>query len=687
MTGLTLDSAFALGIDHLEAGRPDDARSVFAAILKAAPTHPHATYLFGVSLLQSGRAADALAPLAQARDADPANWRIGLALAGALDNLGRLQEAATALRRVAVIAPDTAQAPAALSALMERLGDPPRHAAVLVRRAVAGGLAPADPAICFNLARTLIAGGGATLARRLLRLGLVQAPAMPELMNALAAADLDAMRVTAEPAARRAVALAPDRPDYRYNLAGCLALRGATDAASAEFRQTLALNPAHAAALNNLGLVLRDQSLIAAALSAHRRALSIEPGTLDIHRNLLAALLYAPEIEESSLCRTHLEFGRTIAVAGSAIPAPAEDGERRPTVAYLSSDFRDHPVGRSLEPVIAAHDRSRIRVALYMQRHRPDETMRRFEAMADLVRDVTGLDDAEAAALMRADGIDVLVVVAGRYDRNRPGVAAFRAAPVQVSLHDTATSGIAEMDYLIADPVLAPRHGKERFVERVVRLPRFVVQTALPDLPTARSPGAAPVFGSFNAPAKLSDPTLALWATLLRHVPGSRLVLKSKNLFASRTLAGRVAGFFAAEGIDLDRLDFRSAVEPLARHLENYRDIDVALDPFPFNGSTTTFEALWMGVPVVTLKGQRMVGRWSASMLHAIGQDGWIAPDEERYIEIAAGLGRDPAALSQLRTSLRDRLRLSSLMDGKGRARQLERAYLAFWRKFRRPRP
>jgi predicted O-linked N-acetylglucosamine transferase (SPINDLY family) len=498
---------------------------------------------------------------------------------------------------------------------------------------------------------------------------------MPELANALAAADLEALAARAETTARRAVAVAPERIDYRYNLAGALALRGATDAAAAAFRQVLVLAPAHGPALNNLGLVLKDQSLVEAAVASHRRALAVLPGDIDLHRNLLSALLYLPEIDEDRRFAHHLAFGRALP-SSSPTPARPPDG-RRLTVGYLSSDFRDHPVGRGLEPVLAGHDRSRVRLVLYMQRHRVDETTRRFESLADLVRDVTPLDDDEAALMMRADGLDVLVTVAGRYDRNRPGIAARRAAPVQVSLHDPATSGLAANDGLVADPVLVPRGSRERFVERVVRLPCFVVQAPLPPVPPMRSSGRPLTFGSLNAPAKLSRPTLALWARLLRRAPGARLLLKSKNLFASPTLAGRVRAIFAEDGVDPARIELRVQVEPLDRHLANYHDIDVALDPFPFSGSTTTFEALWMGVPVVTLPGERMAGRWSASMLAAAGLDALIAADEERYVEVALATAGDTAALDRMRRELRPRLVSSPLMDGRRRARQLERVYRA----------
>jgi protein O-GlcNAc transferase len=676
---LTVEDALGLGLDHLEAGRADAAIQVFAAVLAAQPGHLQATYLLGAALLQAGRAADALPPLSQAAGADPGNWRFRLTLAGALAGLGRALEAMAALRLVLVLAPAAAEPLSALADLAARADA--RQAARLVARVLAAGPLPPNPPLLFNFARLLIEGGAEGRAGRLLRQGAALQPDMPEIANALAVADLEALRLSAAARARRVVALAPGRADYRFNLAAAWALRGATDAAAQALRQALALSPDLAAAHNNLGLVLKDQSLAEMALAAHGRALALAPDAT-LHRNRLAALLYGDAIDEARRFAMHRAFGRFVSPEQPA-PALALGPRQRLTLAYLSSDFRDHPVGRGLEPVIGAHDRSRFRIALYVQRHRPDGITRRFEAMAELVRDVSDLDDATAAALMRRDGIDILVTVAGRYDRNRPGIAAHRAAPVQVSLHDPATSGLEAMDYLIADPVLAPRDSGERFTERVVRLPYLVVQTPLPAVPATRHPGGL-TFGSLNAPAKLSNRTLSLWARLLAEHPGSRLLLKSKNLFASRALRERIQ---ATLGVDPSRLDLRAEIEPLDRHLANYRDIDIALDPFPFTGSTTTFEALWMGVPVVTLRGTRMAGRWSASMLSALRLDDLIAENEEAYLEIAARLAADRARLSVLRETLRGRLQSSPLMDGTMRAKQLERVYRAMWRVKKNPLP
>jgi protein O-GlcNAc transferase len=295
-------------------------------------------------------------------------------------------------------------------------------------------------------------------------------------------------------------------------------------------------------------------------------------------------------------------------------------------------------------------------------------------------RSTVGQSDAQVAEQVMADGIDVLVLLAGRFDRNRPLVASHRAAPVQVSFHDPGTSGVPGMDYLIADPVLVPRRPQERFSERVVRLPWFYIHAPLAEVAIGESPSQGTgrvTFGSFNNPAKVSAEVLGLWRRVLEAVPGSVLRVRFKNWFSN---AGLRARFEAALGAA--RVEFETAEAGLEGHLGSYNGIDVGLDPYPFTGSTTTFEALWMGVPVVTLLGESMAGRWSGSMLRAVGLDDLVASSAEDYVRVAAALAGATARRAALRASLRERVRRSPLCDGAGRARQLERLYRALWRRW-----
>jgi predicted O-linked N-acetylglucosamine transferase (SPINDLY family) len=278
-----------------------------------------------------------------------------------------------------------------------------------------------------------------------------------------------------------------------------------------------------------------------------------------------------------------------------------------------------------------------------------------------------------------------LVLLAGRCDQNRPLLAIHRPAPIQVSMHDPATSGLQEMDYLLADRGMVPRNSAERFTERVACLPTFYVH---PPLDLARQSPAPPVakngwitFGSFNNPAKINEDVVALWAQILSRVPVSRLLLKYFDAFSIPTARSRYLQLFRKYGISEDRLSLSDQpADAREDHLARYKQIDIALDPFPYNGTTTTFEALGMGVPVVTLLGESMVARMSVAMLTKIGLPQLIAQSQAAYIEIARELASHPEELSRLRSELPNRVTRSPLCAEQARARQLERLYRRMWK-------
>jgi predicted O-linked N-acetylglucosamine transferase (SPINDLY family) len=352
---------------------------------------------------------------------------------------------------------------------------------------------------------------------------------------------------------------------------------------------------------------------------------------------------------------------------------------RRLRVGYLSSDFRNHSVARSLLPLFDLADRARFEIAGYSLAAARDATTDRFARAADLWRDVAHRSDGDIARLVRADGLDILVHVAGHFDTNRLGVAVHRPAPVQASLFDAATSGLPEIDVLFADATQAPEGGPEWFAERIVRLPNLYLHAPIDEAPgiVARPAGAPVAFGSFSNPVKLNRAVLALWARLLAAAPGAALTLGHHRAFEDDAVRARVAADFAAAGGNPARLVFRPLATDAASHLSAYAGIDVALDTFPFNGSTSTFEALWMGVPVVTLAGTNVMGRWSAAILRHVGLCDLVAADGDGYVKTALQLANDRARLAGLRTALRDRLAHSCLCDGPGWVRRIERVYRA----------
>jgi predicted O-linked N-acetylglucosamine transferase (SPINDLY family) len=486
---------------------------------------------------------------------------------------------------------------------------------------------------------------------------------------------------------RAALAMKADFAEAHANLGAAWRSLGRFDAAEDSLRAALRLAPNHVPAYANLGLLLFDQGRIEAAIAAYTRGLELDPRHLPLWRNRLAAVLYDPRRDEKAHRRLVERFNGIFVKPPSAPVkhVASREPERRLRIGYVSSDLVDHPIARNLGPALEHRDHDRFEVTAYAEIAAPDAMTARLRGLTDAWRVTVGQSDAELAATIRSDRIDILVCLAGRLDKGRPLLAAQRAAPVQISFHDPATSSLPGMDYLIADPVLVPRRPVEWFSERVVRLPWFYIHAPLeapaPAEPPSRQRGFI-TFGSFNNPAKLNDDVLRLWARVVRETPRSVLQLKFRDWFASPGLQARLRGLFMAEGVDPSRLRLGGETDTTASHIGRYNDIDIALDPFPFTGSTTTFEALWMGVPVVTLQGDFMAGRWSASMLRSVGLGELIARTADDYTSIVAQLANYPDRLASLRTGLRARVAASPLCDGRGRARQVERIYRAVWRRW-----
>ena len=385
----------------------------------------------------------------------------------------------------------------------------------------------------------------------------------------------------------------------------------------------------------------------------------------------------------------HLRFSEK---HSQGVARPAEDltndptPDRRLRVGYLSSDFRNHPVGLVLLPLLSSHDRVKFEVFCYADVPRPDAMTERFRSTVDHWHPIVGKPDSEVAGMVRADAIDVLVCLAGHFDSNRPLVCAHRAAPVQVSFHDGATSGLEEMDYWLTDDFLHPPDTKEMFTEELYRLPVFYQWLPIEEAPTIETLPAEKVgfvtFGSFNNPAKVNEEVISLWGEVLKSVPGSRLLLKYKNWYGQESLHNNVVEKFAACGVDQDRIIFATTPDTLAEHLGRYGEVDIALDPFPFNGATTTFQALWMGVPVITLAGETFISRAAGSILHHAGLGDLAVDTPEAYVACARDLAGDLERLRTLRANLRERMAASPLCNAANYARSVETAYRDMWRKW-----
>jgi predicted O-linked N-acetylglucosamine transferase (SPINDLY family) len=495
-------------------------------------------------------------------------------------------------------------------------------------------------------------------------------------------------RAEASGAYRHAVELDRHMPEAWHALGADAQGNGRIVDAEALYRRALVLRPDLANAHSTLGTVLRAQGSVGRALFHHRIAARLDPAFVEAGVKVLTTMLYAGGMSNAAIFAAHRQWA---APHEAAAPAPAPHGndrdpERRLRLAYISADFNAHPVARNMEPILARHDRARFELVCYADLKRADETTRRLMGTADLWRPITGLSDAEVAARMRADRIDLMVSLAGHTAHHRPLLPILRPAPVQISMHDLATSGLTAMDYWITDRHLHPGGTSEGFTERLVRLPWFYLHGMPDDLPPPGAPPmrarGRPTFGSYNNPAKISDVTLDLWSSVLRALPGARLRLRYLGQLADPELQRRLSARFAARGVERGRLVLDDADLPRYAHLQSYREIDVALDTFPFNGSTTTFEALTMGVPVVTLAGDRFLARVGHAMTRCVGHPELSAATPGEFVATAIDLGRDPDRLAALRGRLRGDVAASPLCDPVGATRRLERAFRAMWRRW-----
>ncbi|SMH45390.1 O-linked N-acetylglucosamine transferase family protein [Azospirillum agricola] len=677
-----------------EAADTDVAARHYRHALRIDPTQTGAWRGLAQELHRQGRprdAADAFAEALRHGEGEPVLWNaLGTCRLAAGDAAG----AVSAFRRWSVAEPDDAEAQFALAVAAAQAeagtgtGTDIDLAETAYRRTAR--LLPTDHRPWVNLALLRIAAGRLAEALSPLRMVLALRPHLAEPWYNLGHTLRRLERASDGVAAyRRAIILRPDDGAAAFNRALDLQELGRIAEAADGYRHTLALDPIHVDALCSLASLVRASARYAEATAGYRRALAIQPASVASHRNLLSSILYDPGWSEAMRYAEHRRFEALHALplyAQAKPPACDPDPGRRLRVGYLSADFREHPVARNLEPILANHDRERVHVTAYADVARPDAVTDRFRAHVQDWRSIGGLDDRTVAERIRADRIDVLVILAGRFDANRPLVAAHRPAPVQISLYDAATSGLSAIDAILTDRVMTPRHGPERFAERPIRLPTLFAYAPIADAPPVVPPPhlahGGVTFGSFNNPAKQSDEVLALWARVLAAVPGSRLVLKYKNLYAAPALAERARRIVEAAGVDPARLLTPAAVQERQHHLALYNGVDIALDPFPFCGATTSFEALWMGVPVVTLPGGNMMSRWSASLLSAIGLPDLIAVDPDGYVRIATDLAADPARLSDLRAGLRGRMEAASFLDGRLKARQFERVYRALWRRW-----
>lgn len=499
----------------------------------------------------------------------------------------------------------------------------------------------------------------------------------------------------AEKCFRRALEIEPELAGLHYNLGIILFDLGRLGDAAACFSRALELKPDYTDAHYNLGLMLKDLGKQDEAIESFHRALSFRPNHPESHCNLLFLHGYHASLSPGEYLSLARRWEQTCTsaqdrqLAHNRVFRRLPLSGRRLRVGYVSGDYFEHAVSYFIEQLFVRHDRARIELFAYSTNAHRDAVTARLQALADHWVSVVGISDAEVRDRIEADGIDVLIDLSGHTGHNRLGVFALRAAPVQAHyLGYFASTGLTEMDYLIGDDILTPPETDSHFSERVWRLPR--IRASYEGKADAPLPGWHPArdgsvwMGSFNNLGKLTPETMGLWARILHALPEGKLLLKTKEL-ADAGNRQRILHAMADHGIQPSRIELQdsSATRDWPAHMAYYDRLDIALDPVGAHGGyTTTSDALWMGVPVITLEGDRMASRMAASILNAIGHPEWIAHSKEEYLGRVVALARDVERRRELRSSQRNKMASSPLCDARGLAVSLENAYFEMFERW-----
>ncbi len=715
------------GLANYHRGKFPEAAACFRQAAEVRPAPPEALRFLGISLLKNGEAREALAVLRRAADAAPDDAAVRNSLGTVLERLEMGTAADQAFREAVALDPGCVDAwsnlarraaahrdpAAALDALKHLFAADPDHlqgrcleGMIRIRIHDLDGAWESFRRVAavqndhveanFYLGRIALSRGDAEAAIHHLDIVMKKQP--DHLDAAIFGGQALLMAGQGKAAATRFETLAaarPDRPDLLMHLGIVRRDIGSLTEAATRFHQALAKDPDLAPAWNNLGIVFKDLNRIPEAVSAFRTALARSPDFATAHSNLLLTMLYDPGTTDAvHAAEARLWWWRHGAPASGASRSENRAApDRRLRIGYVSADFKRHAVSRFFLPLIRHHDRRRVEIFCYANVLRPDDFTKEFEGLADHWRPIADRNDPQVAETVAEDRIDILVDLSGHSAGNRLGVFARKPAPVQVTwLGYPATTGLPVMDYRIVDGETdPPETGNGAGTETLFRLDRgFLCYAPIPDGPVVND---APVlstgrvtFGSFNNLAKIGPAVIDAWSAILNRVPDARLILKCASL-ADPAVCRDLRGRFAANGISAGRLEFSGYLSDYNDHLALYHRVDIGLDPFPYNGTTTTCDALWMGVPVIALEGDRHAGRVGKSLLGRVGLMDLVADSPAAYVEIAVALAADPRRIQEIRASLRDTMAGSCLCDGPGFARAMEDAFRRMWGRWCAARP
>jgi predicted O-linked N-acetylglucosamine transferase (SPINDLY family) len=723
---VAIDQTLAQAFKLHQAGRLAEAETLYRQVLAEEPQHPEALHLLGLVAHKTGRidlAADlirrsiSLTPqiadfhvnlgivlasqrrfdeatleyrqaLALKPESAEANYNLGIALS----EMGRTGEALAAFQSAVALKPGLADAHHRIALILLDAGKPD-EATLACRRAV---LANPNLAEAYNtLGNALHKLGQSDNALDAYARGLKIRPDLAELHQniGLVLANAD-RKIEAEVSFRRALELKPDYAKALNGLALILMEKDQLDEAEVLLQRAAGIDPANVDILNNLGRVFKSTWRGAEDLQIRRQISALKPDDPAAHSAMIYTMAWNPQFNPTTMFEESRRWDQRHAKPFRNLKRPREnnpDPERRLRIGYVSGDFWLHSVSYFFRPLLHHHDRREFEIICFSDVARPDAVTDLIRTDAHVWHEIHGQSDESVAELIRTNRIDILVDLSGHSVQNRLMVFARQVAPVQISyLGYPAGTGLSVIDYRMTDIYSDPPGKTEKLhTEELLRLPTtnwcYMPIAGAPEV--GRSPaatGKSICFGSFNHLAKVTPWMIGVWSKILQAVPDSRLLLKSPGL-GTASVRRKISELFASHGVDSARIDFAGREPNIYSHLEMYHRVDIALDTFPYHGTTTTCESLWMGVPVVTLAGEVHISRVGVSLLTNVGLPELIARNEDEYVSIAATLAADMSRLMELRRDLRDQMKISPLMDAPRFARNVESAYRDVWRRWCAP--
>jgi predicted O-linked N-acetylglucosamine transferase (SPINDLY family) len=685
----SLEKTLQQAVTLHQAGQISKADILYRQILAEHPDHPEALHYSGILAHQVGKSGVAIELIGKSICHRPDYAKAHNNLGNVLNDQGKLEEAVASYQKALVLEPDFVEAHNNLGSAFVKQGKL-EEAVASFNKALT--LKPGYIEAHSNLGNALSEQGKLEEAVASFNKALALEPDFVEAHNNLGSALVKQGKLEEAVASfNKALTLKPGYIEAHNNLGNALSEQGKFEEAVASYQKALTLKPDYAETHYNLGNVLSEQCKLEEAVASYRKALTLKPEYKEAYSNLLFCFNYMPGITQEAIYKESLQFGdRFSEYRHQETPTFENDlsKDRRLKVGYVSPDFNSHSVAYFIEPAIKAHNREKVEIFCYANVKKIDEVTKRVQAEADHWCSIVGMKDEDVAARIKKDRIDILVDLAGHTRNNRLFVFALKPAPVQVTwLGFPNTTGLPTMDYRLTDEVADPEGEADGLhIEELIRLKHgflcYQPMTSSPDVCSLPSQECGYItFGSFNNLKKVTVEVIKAWAGILNAVPSSRLLLKAKQLINDQTRKW-IIKILEQEGIAEERIEMHSWMPNQADHLALYSRVDIGLDPFPYNGTTTTCEALWMGVPVITLLGDRHASRVGASILYRVGMNELVASSVEKYIELTSSLANDRKKLIEIRSCLRDRIQKSELVNRRLFADHLEEVYRQMWNRY-----